>query len=239
MAKAETKAQLKDMKKAIDSLQEGVTKLETRVDRHETRLDRIEKSTQLVVEFAPDLETIYQQAQVTREFKNLCKDGAAAVLKALGHVLHLPYPIPSDQSSSDWHKANPDLQSSAVVDQWYMLCPALEHSTRFISPNRTRGTFDDASQSWIRAKNHFVLRLEFGLASQTIQDVLAHELGKALLSSRQKAKDDGAGDNDVINVFINRTREEIQKRNRPGPKGKGKQHKGKGKGRGGGKGNAQ
>ena len=135
MAKAETKAQLKDMKKAIDSLQEGVTKLETRVDRHETRLDRIEKSTQLVVEFAPDLETIYQQAQVTREFKNLCKDGAAAVLKALGHVLHLPYPIPSDQASSDWHKANPDPQSSAVVDQWYMLCPALEHSTRFISPN--------------------------------------------------------------------------------------------------------
>lgn len=105
--------------------------------------------------------------------------------------------------------------------------------------SQPRGTFDDASQSWIRAKNHFVLRLEFGLASQTIQDVLAHELGKALLSSRQKAKDDGAGDNDVINVFINRTREEIQKRNRPGPKGKGKQHKGKGKGRGGGKGNAQ
>ncbi|CAK9102137.1 Chloride channel protein B [Durusdinium trenchii] len=35
-------------------------------------------------------------AQVTREFKNLCKDGAAAVLKALGHVLF------EEVSSSFW-----------------------------------------------------------------------------------------------------------------------------------------
>ena len=82
-------------------------------------------------------------------------------------------------------------------------------------------------QQWNRSPGHFILRLEFGLASQMIQDLLSTELGKAVRAARKKAVEDGA--TDVSNLFVNRTREEMAKRSRPvGDKGEGK---GKGKGK--------
>ena len=72
--KAETKAQLKELKTAMDDLQQGFSKMQSTVDHHAKRLDRIEKSTQLVVEHSKELDQAYTHAQETRNFKDLCKD---------------------------------------------------------------------------------------------------------------------------------------------------------------------
>ena len=76
--------------------------------------------------------------------------------------------------------------------------PALTHSLRFVTPNRTRNTYDANTQQWHRAPGHFLARLEFGLSSQTIQDLLTTELGKAISTSRKKAIDDGATASDIL-----------------------------------------
>ena len=118
-----------------------------------------------------------------------------------------------------------------LVEQWWLLAQSLPPAIQVVTPNKARSVKNAATQQWTR------LKLRFGMGSLTVQEVLQDTIGKAL-NQRSKARKE-AGEEPELNLFVNRTPKEMErKRARKGDglgaphKGKGGKGKGRGKGRG-------
>ena len=126
-----------------------------------------------------------------------------------------------------------------VLTAWWAFVPALLVGTRFIVPNRLRATWDPNTRQKQRAEGHFIIKLEFGDLSFSVACALQAGLGKHLNQINRAGRD--AGKVNPTTVYIHRTLEEQQRRNRrtgqEPQKGKGRGgREGKGRGRGRGKG---
>ncbi|CAJ1368770.1 unnamed protein product [Effrenium voratum] len=131
-------------------------------------------------------------------------------------------------------------QDLRAVQEWWTWSTALLSGTRFVMPNKARSTRVEATGQYERAAGHFVFRIEFGEGSFRVQSGL-QTLGKTFAEASRAARAANPEANppiNPINVFVNRTPEELRKkRARDGKngdgKGKGSKGKGSAKGKGG------
>ena len=127
----------------------------------------------------------------------------------LGHCLSFPYPLPA-QSAEDWFNLGKDQQKHPLYCQEVV---GVNHILAFVSPNKARSTRDPATQQWRRSPSS-VWPLES-----------IHSGSSLSYQARKKLSEEGASS--IINLFINRTKEEFdRKRSRQEADGKGKGGKG-------------
>ena len=221
--------------KKLESLQQEITEFKTHQERENTavrkRLDRLEKSTQVVLENSNRIEALYQEADRTREFRNLSKESGQAVLREIGELTGLPVPLPQTGPET-WH-ASSDANSRIPIDavvRVFELAPSLLQAIRFISPNRTRNLRDATTGEWKRSAGHFVLRLEFTEHSLIVQRCIQGALLSLISSAAKAEKEEGQA---CFSMYMNRTVEEMErKRKRQDSNPQDLQSVGRGKGRG-------
>ncbi|CAJ1439366.1 unnamed protein product [Effrenium voratum] len=237
----EGRAMTSERKKAVQDMQRKLEVQEQEIGYLRSRVDRIEKSTQLVVERSEEVEELYKHAEASREFKTLAQDGANGVLRELSRLTGLPWPLPAS-TPSQWQDMSDETrkQDLRAVQEWWTWSTALLSGTRFVMPNKARSTRVEATGQYERAAGHFVFRIEFGEGSFRVQSGL-QTLGKTFAEASRAARAANPEANppiNPINVFVNRTPEELRKkRARDGKngdgKGKGSKGKGSAKGKGG------
>ena len=232
------KRKLEELEKRLDEVENVQEKQWKTTANLQRRVERLDKSSTLVLENAAEVEELYKTAEQSRDFKNLAKDTSEAVLKSLGAQLGLPYPLP-ELSPTEWKAISAETRAipQHTIDQWWLLSQTLPTAIQFLSPNKTRSTKDETTQQWKRASGHFLLKLRFGMGSLTIQEVLQDSLGKALNVKHKAMRE--AGTETGMNIFVNRTPEELERKRQQKGEGKGanggkggKGGKGRGKGRG-------
>ena len=238
------KRKIDDLLKGLNDVKATQQQQQQQLDSLTTRVDRIEKSTSLVVEFASQVEAVYKTAEETRDFKNLAKQAAEALCAELGPKINLPYPLPS-QTPEQWFAAEEGRPPLTVCTTWWAFLTALLVGTRFILPNKLRSTRDPNTNQRVRAPGHFLFKLEFGDLSFAVSRALQAGLGAHINQSNRERRE--AGEGDQLTVFVHRTAEEQNRRNRrnnehngnqnqnPGPRGRGNggARRGGGKSRGG------
>ena len=236
MAPGDQKQRMKELKDQMTELKEKQDKQQVQIDNLQRRQDRLDKCTQVVVEHSAEIESVFSTAETSRVYKDVARDSAAGVLKELAHCLSFPHPLPP-QSPEEWYNLGEDQQKHPlpIVKKWWELSTSLSESVIFVTPNKARSTRDPATQQWKRSPQHFILRLAFGLQSLQVQSILSGSFGKYYSDHRKKLSEEGAAT--IINLFINRTKEELErKRSRQEADGKGKGGKGgkgnRGRGRG-------
>lgn len=125
----------------MKDLEEQKDRMDNTLRGLKRRVDRMDKSAQVVIENNPDLEKIYQDAEQTRNFKEVSKDTAKVVLQTISTVTGLPFPVP-EITAEAWRGTNEDYSATFTLVLgllWWEFVPAF-------GPN-----------NWTRAPNHFVV----------------------------------------------------------------------------------
>eukprot|EP00435_Cladocopium_sp_Y103_P065396 s94_g27.t1 len=225
----------RDNKRKIEAPEEEVKKVRELAEKtaNDTSgikrgLDVLDKSTLLVLENSKKVEELYQTATETRNFKNLAKDTAEAVLQELSQLTKLPAPLPGI-TPEEWQQISAATAAfnTVLVKQWWIFSEALQQAVKFVTPNKARSTRDEGTRTWTRKPGHFVLQLQFGTNSLKVQECLQGYVGSALAQVQKDNREQGQ--EGVTNLFVNRTQSKMDRRK---GKGKGKNGKGKGKGKG-------
>ena len=233
--RSENEQKISDLEKRVKDLEEHKDRTDNTVRGLKRRVDRMDKSTQVVIENHQDLEKIYQDAEHSRNFKEVSKDTARVVLQSISTLTGLPFPIPESTAES-WRATNENYSATYTLSLcllWWEFVPAFTAAVRFLTPNKSRSTRDANTNNWTRAPNHFVVILTFGMDSLVCQKALTGELGRFISGKTRAIRE--AGEANTFGIYLNKTEEERerkQQRANPGKGQKGNQGKGKGKGKG-------